>query len=141
MTTSDKKNKKMIILVQSINTSIYIWNDNIIKSNDIICPFCKEICKYEIKDHRIKLFGCKNGHVKENIKLKDFNDKQKIDLTEIICNKCNKNKYETFNHEIYFCCECNINLCPLCKSIHDKTHSLINYDKKNYVCNKHETFV
>ena len=30
-----------------------------------------------------------------------------------------------------------MNLCPLCKSIHDKTHSIINYDNKNYICNKH----
>ena len=30
-----------------------------------------------------------------------------------------------------------MNLCPSCKSIHDKTHSIINYDDKNYICNKH----
>ena len=30
-----------------------------------------------------------------------------------------------------------MNLCPLCKSIHDKKHSIINYDNKNYMCNKH----
>ena len=29
-----------------------------------------------------------------------------------------------------------MNLCPLCKSIHDKNHSIINYDNKNYVCTK-----
>ena len=35
-----------------------------------------------------------------------------------------------------------MNLCPLCKSIHNKKHSIINYDLKNYICNKHsETFV
>ena len=35
-----------------------------------------------------------------------------------------------------------MNLCPLCKSIHDKTHSIINYDNKNYICNKHnEAFI
>ena len=28
------------------------------------------------------------------------------------------------------------------KSIHDKTHSIINYDNKNYICNKHnEAFI
>ena len=26
-----------------------------------------------------------------------------------------------------------MNLCPSCKSIHDKTHSIINYDDKNYI--------
>ena len=35
-----------------------------------------------------------------------------------------------------------MNLCPLCKSIHDKKHNIINYDNKNYTCNKHnETFI
>ena len=35
-----------------------------------------------------------------------------------------------------------MNLCPLCKSIHDKSHSIINYDDKNYICIKHdETFL
>ena len=64
---SEKRNKKMIILVYSINSTIR--NANIIKSNDVICPQCKEICKYEIKDHKIKLYDCKNGHITDNIKL------------------------------------------------------------------------
>ena len=42
----------------------------------------------------------------------------------------------------FLCLKCNMNLCPLCKSLHDKTHSIINYDNKNYICNKHnEKFV
>ena len=134
---SEKRNKKMTILVQSLDNTINISN-NIIQSNDIICPSCKEICKLEIKNHRIKLYGCKNGHIKENIKFQEFNSTQKIDLKKIKCNKCNKTKNEIFNHEFYICCECSMNLCPLCKSLHDKTHSMINYDNKNYVCNKHD---
>ena len=35
-----------------------------------------------------------------------------------------------------------MNLCPLCKSIHNKKHSTINYDYKNYICNRHnENFI
>ena len=30
-----------------------------------------------------------------------------------------------------------MNLCPFCKSIHDKKHDIIDYDLRNYVCNKH----
>ena len=138
MNESEIKNKKKIILVQSINNTINIGNNNFIKSNDIICPTCKEICKYEIKDYRIKLLGCKNGHIKENIKLKEFNDTQKIDITKIKCNICNKSKNEVFNQELYICCDCNKNLCLLCKSKHDNTHSIINYENKNYVCIKHD---
>ena len=33
-----------------------------------------------------------------------------------------------------------MNLCPLCKLNHDTNHSIINYDKKNYVCPGHNCF-
>ena len=65
---SERENKKMVILVQDINDTINIGKNNITKSNDIICPICKEICIYEITGYKIKLFGCKSGHIKENIK-------------------------------------------------------------------------
>ena len=29
-----------------------------------------------------------------------------------------------------------MNLCPLCKSIHDNKHTIINYDNKDYIYNK-----
>ena len=138
MSDSDKRNKKIIILVYSINNNINIENTNIKKSKDIICPECKEMCKYEIKDFKIKLYGCKKGHIKENIKLNEFENNQVIDISQIKCDVCKKeNKANTFNNEFYICCECKINLCPLCKSIHNKKHSIINYDNKNYICNKH----
>ena len=134
MNESDKRNNKIIILVYSIN---------IIKSNEIICPICKEICKYEIKDYKIKLYDCKNGHIIKDIKLNEFVNKQNIDISEIKCDNCKeKNKSNTYNNEMYICNECNMNLCPLCKSIHDKSHIIINYENKNYICKEHnETFV
>ena len=138
MSELEKRNKKIIILVYSINSTINIENTNIKKSNDIICPECKEICRYEIKNYKIKLFDCKKGHIKENIKFDEFENIQSYDISQIKCDKCkNKNKSNTFNNEFYICYECKMNLCPLCKSIHDKTHSIINYDNKNYICNKH----
>ena len=52
------------------------------------------------------------------------------------------NKGNTHNNEFYACNTCNKNICPLCKTIHDKNHFIINYDDKNYVCKKHnETFI
>jgi len=139
MSESDKKNKRIIILVYSINSNLE--NTNIIKSNDIICPTCKKSCKYEIKDYKIKLYECKNGHIMDNIKLDEFNNTQNIDISQIKCDKCkNKSKLDTFNNEFFICYDCNMNLCPLCKSIHDKSHSIINYDNKNYICNQHNEF-
>ena len=42
----------------------------------------------------------------------------------------------------YLCGICNIYLCPLCSSIHNKLHKLIEFDNKNYICNKHnEQFI
>ena len=99
--------------------------------NDIICPLCQEICQYKIKEHKIKLFDCKNGHIKENIKLNEFEKTQFINLKCDNCNNENKSK------DFYSCNQCNMNLCSLCKSIHDKKHIIINYDNKNYICNIH----
>ena len=91
MNESEKTSKRKIILVLSINSTINNDNTNIIKSKDIICPICKEICIYEIKDHKIKLYGCKNGHIIDNINLDDFNNKQNIDISQLICDKCKNN--------------------------------------------------
>ena len=138
MSKSDKNNKRIIILVNSINSTINIENTNIKKSKDIICPKCKEICIYEIKDYKIKLYDCKNRHINEYINLNEYENNQNIDISKIKCDICkNRNKSNTFNNEFYICYECNMNLCPLCKSIHDNTHSIINYDNKDYICNKH----
>ena len=74
----------------------------------------------------------------DNIKLDEFNNTQNIDISQIKCDKCkNKSKLDTFNNEFFICYDCNMNLCPLCKSVHDKSHSIINYENKNYICNQH----
>ena len=72
MSESNKRNKKIIILVYNINNTIINENTNTRVSNDVICPKCKEICKYEINNYKIKLYDCKNGHIIENIKLDEF---------------------------------------------------------------------
>ena len=34
-----------------------------------------------------------------------------------------------------------MNLCPLCKSVHDKNHNIMEYGSLYYICNKHsETY-
>ena len=58
-------------------------------------------------------------------------------MTKIICQQCkNQNKKETTFNEFYKCISCGLYLCPLCKTVHDKTHNLINIDK-NYICSIH----
>ena len=38
---------------------------------------------------------------------------------------------------MYKCNKCKQNLCPICKNKHDKKHSIINYDQKNFICEEH----
>ena len=46
------------------------------------------------------------------------------------------------NNEFYKCLSCNQNLCLLCRSNHNLNHNVINYDQKNYICQKHnEPFI
>ena len=139
MNDNDKQNQMIKILVNDTNIIGDSKNDNLVKSKDIICPACKEVCKMEIKNYRIKLYDCKNGHVKENIKLDEFNNTQIIDISKIICDNCKiNNKAESYKNKFFKCCECDMNLCSLCKSKHDNTHSILNYDDKDYKCNRHD---
>ena len=132
----DKSRKKMNILVTSDEEN-NSKNKRIV-SNDVICPECNENILINIKDFKINLSECKNKHTINNILLNKFEETQKLDLTKIICEICNKNnKGNTHNNEFYICNTCNKNICPLCKSIHDKKHKTINYDNKNYMCIKH----
>ena len=54
MNELEKKNNKITILVYSIKNYIDNKNTNIKKSEYIICPEYKEICKYKIKNYKIK---------------------------------------------------------------------------------------
>ena len=80
---------------------------------------------------------CKNNH-ESNISISEYDYTQKIDESKIKCSKCNKSKNESFNNLFYICGICKINLCPLCSSIHNKEHKLIEYDSKDYICNEHK---
>ena len=114
----------------------------LVQSKDIICPECGEICLINIEDYKISLNSCINKHSKENILLDEYNDLQKIDESEIKCDSCNCSKTEVFSNKFYICGKCKINLCPICKLSHNNEHILIDFDLKNYYCNKHsENFI
>ena len=136
----DNNRKAMNIIVKSNNDNKKEAKGII--SKDIICPECGENILINIKDFKINLYGCKNNHKINNILINKFVDTQKIDLSKIICNQCNKNnKKNAYNNVFYICNTCNKNICPLCKLKHDENH-LIKYDDKNYICKKHnDTFI
>ena len=131
----------MIILVNDLindNNQNEIRNKDIMKSKNIICPKCKENIKMDIKDYKINLYECLNGHKIENILLNEFERTQNIDLLNILCDICKKNnKSISFNNIFYKCLTCEKNICPLCKSSHNDIHNIINYDNKYYICNRH----
>ena len=136
----DIDRKKMIILVNEIEKSVL--KENEIISNEVICPECRESILMNVKDFKINLYKCQNNHKIDNISFNEFENTQKINLSEIICNNCNKNELEFSNNKFFFCCSCRKNLCLLCNSNHDKKHNIINYDDKNYICQKHnENFI
>ena len=132
----DKKNNKMNILVYSYQNNPN-ENTNFEKSKDIICPICGECCLIKMDNYKITLYECKNSHILNDISLYYFLKTQKIDLSRIKCDKCNKNKNTVFQNEFYKCLSCKKNLCPLCKENHCKEHDIIEYNKKDYICNFH----
>lgn len=70
----DRKRESMNILVFHIYEDVK--SNNIIKSNEVICPECKESAFIQLKDFKIDLFGCKNGHKMHNLSLQDYENLQ-----------------------------------------------------------------
>ena len=108
----DKINNKMKIIVNDINEDN---NNNMIEIKEIICPECNENVIININEYKIGM-KCNNNHY-HKILIKEY--KNKIDISKIKCNKCNKNRNDIYNNELYICLKCKINLCPLCKLNHD----------------------
>ena len=134
----DRNRNQMNILVNSISDNPNIVTNSIIKSKEIICPKCLEEINMKINNYSISLYECKNDHKFNDINFKDFTNSQNIDLKNIICNICNqKNKYNSYNNQFYKCFTCDKNLCPLCKSQHDKTHNINDWEKRNSICKLH----
>ena len=134
---ADKERNKMSVLVNDIEKTGEEKNKKLVKAKEVICPKCYESILLNLKDYKINLYNCKNGHQINNIFLNEFENTQNIDISKIICGKCDNNKGSTYNNEFFKCCSCGINLCPLCKSLHDKTHKIINYEQKYYICENH----
>jgi len=132
----DRERNKMELLVVNESKDIK-ENEIIIKPKEVICPECKENIRINIKDYKIKLFECKNGH---NIDMlfNEFEKTQYIYESKIICDNCfSVNKSNTYENKFFKCNKCKPNLCPLCNNNHDKSHESIDYDIKNYTCEEH----
>ena len=133
----DKNRNQMSVIVND-NQNIDQDIPTLKKSKNIICPECNENIRISIVDYKISLYECKNRHKMENILFNDFEKTQNIDETKITCGNCkNVNKSSAFDNKFFICYSCKTNLCPICRSIHDKSHNIFDYDEKYYICNKH----
>ena len=107
-------------------------------SKQIICPKCHENIRILIHDFKIKLYECKNNHLIDEIPFNEFGDTQMINEKIIICEICKiNNKNDSFENKFYRCLSCKLNICPLCKIAHDKTHIFIDYQQKDFICEIH----
>ena len=132
----DKKRNIINIAVEELNKN-NIMIENSINSKEIICPKCNENTILKIKDYKIFLSGCKNGHKIDNLFFNEYENERYISSTMIKCELCQKRINEIKNNELYKCINCKINLCPSCKSNHFKNHKFINYEKIKYICEEH----
>ena len=110
----------------------------------IICPECEKNARIKIQNFKCTIYGCKDKHITNDISLEKFEETQKINLSNIICENCNENnRGTTHGNKFYRCTKCKINLCPLCKGEHvKKKHKIIDYDDQYYKCDEHnESFV
>ena len=134
----DRQNKRLKALVYMLERDDKDKEKVIITSKDIICPQCKESCRISIENNKIKLYDCINEHITNDIKISEFADTQKINISEIICDNCKfKNKGNSQSYEFYKCLTCKKNLCPICRPNHNANHKIILYDQKYYICQKH----
>ena len=96
----------------------------------------KEKARIIINNYKLGFFGCKNEHNINDIFINDFKKTQFFDGSKIICQNCNKLNDNILNN-ICLCLKCNQTLCGSCISIHDKTHNIINFQEKYFICNLH----
>ena len=127
----DKERKCISVLVNSINDNLN--NKKVMVDSPYpICQYCQENVRIEIKDYKINILDCKNGHHMNNVSLEEYERIQKVDLTKIKCNVCNQNnKSITYNNQMCKCNTCKVILCPLYKEAHNKDHYIINHDLYN----------
>ena len=82
MSTLDLSEKKLNVLVNMLESN-EAPKEIITKSEQIICPQCKEPCRIAFEDYKIKLYECANKHEIKDIKISDFIDTQMVNESKI----------------------------------------------------------
>ena len=139
ISSENAQKNKIQILVYNINNENEEDEKECFKpSRNIICPNCKESIRISIHDYKIKIYEFQNKHIKDNIPFNQFENTQMINEKKIKCEKCKiSNKNDTYENQFFRCLTCKINICPLCKNSHDKSHNIIDYEQKDFICDLH----
>ena len=133
----DKRSKIMNVIVYEEMKDQSEVKQKIIKSKYIICPKCHENAFLEIKNFKISIINCKNGHRTENLDIKEFEETQRIDISKIRCANCQNTKCEATDNKFFICNSCKKNLCPRCKDNHEQTHKIKIYEENQFYCIEH----
>ena len=91
---ADKEKKELTILVEEQPLdSILLLKNKEYKTEDILCPKCGDNILLRIKDYKINLYNCKNGHNIENILLSEYENTKNIESSNTLCGNCKKKIY------------------------------------------------
>ena len=70
---SKLSSEKVITILAFDSISINSSDNNLVKTEYVICPICKENAILEEKDYKLIINGCRNKHITKNILFNDFN--------------------------------------------------------------------
>ena len=110
----------------------------------IKCPKCNyNDCIVNLKHYKANLYACEHNHTFSTTYDKYFKY-QRMELSEIRCcvPTCENNEQNN-NLDFYVCLTCSKLLggtksyCNQCNKSHDKEHSRIKFNNKNYYCKSH----
>ena len=122
---------------------------NVEKNIKVIeCPKCNYgDCVVSLMNYKTIFYNCEHKHLYENSYEKYFTD-QIFFPERIICAGLNCTKNHKIDPNFFLCLSCSkllgrtISICTECKDKHkkeqaDEPHIIINYEDKNYYCQKH----
>ena len=71
---SQLTSEKIITILAYDSNSVPKNINNLVNSNYVVCPKCKQSAILEEKDYRLIIYGCQNRHITENILILYFNN-------------------------------------------------------------------
>jgi len=64
---SQLSSEKIITILAYDSNNIQSIIKNLVKSDHLICPICKESAILDEKDYKLIIYGCQNEHITQNI--------------------------------------------------------------------------